>query len=156
MKAFLASLLLLTPAASARVAHFFPNPSRTIASSSFNPLSDPEPNCNSLANPFPRMLTSSSIPRSYPTPRNHAALCLLLAAEPPPPYKSGRAEAEYEGVEPQNPNVVLALDYYWAGTAIPMDVSSAAIGVTILFAVFTNAWVGEPKRRNVNKGHVAE
>ena len=32
----------------------------------------------------------------------------------------------------------------------------AAIGVTILFVVFTNGRVGEPERRNVSKGGVAE
>ena len=60
-----------------------------------------------------------------------SVLGLFLVTELPPPYKSGQAEVRYEGVEPQDLNVVLAV-------------------------VFKNDRVGEPEGRNVNKGGVAK
>ena len=123
------------------------------------PLPSPDFSCNSFAKPFPRRPTSSSIPRPSFTPKKKDAEVLAFTPSLVVFWlqnhhlpTSGQAEAKYECVEHQDPNVVLALD------ELDRDGNYlvAAIGVTVLFVVSTNGQVCKPKRRHVNKGDVAE
>ena len=84
----------------------------------------------------------------------HTILGLSLVAEPPPPYESRQAEAKDEGVETKNPDIVLALDEL-NGDGNSHRHLLATVGVTILFVVLTNGFVGEPELRNLSKKDVA-